>query len=224
MSATWTLFDDGGRRLEVLVGAPPIRNLRGSIAWAPIPQEFLPSIGQIATIWAQFEASFMQMLKAMVVANGTQNDPWERIFFDKKLTRFRAEADCAFRYYPLIAIHLKRITSWAEFLQPRRNLIVHGKIDLRVIVKHDDPAMEPEATLYLQISGRDTKAKRDIVQLFSLSELEDLASDLAHLNGAICDFHYPNPQVPGLAWQDKLALLDFLRTNHQGHHSMPATT
>lgn len=60
------------------------------MAIMPIPEPFLPFLGQRAVIWGEFERGFDEFLRALVKANGTTpKQGWQFLRFDQRQTSLK---------------------------------------------------------------------------------------------------------------------------------------
>ena len=179
-----------------------LKKVKSPFIIVPLPDVFLPFLGQIAVLWGQFENSFEAFFQAMCSANKATED-WRHFSFEQKHKLFRKEMQSSFALYPSIILCLSEILDDAERLQIKRNVLLHGSMKLE---------LGRIATLH--VIGH--KKKQIIEEQYTAETLEDLCCELAHLAGRMGLLKPPlSSRYPlGLASQDRLFLQDFLMNNH----------
>ena len=96
-------------------------------------------------------------------------------------------------------------------LQKKRNALLHGRIELKIIVNFD-PQLGMEEKLYIHA----TLYRKGVSEVFEfdLDEIEQLYYDIAHLHGRINEASDLNANIEGLPLEHKLSLTGFLKNNH----------
>lgn len=190
------------------------------LSMPPITEEFFPPLAMIAIMWGKFENEFRAFLEAMISANKSADRRVLYHSFESKIIRFEEEMRC-FDCYPWIAIYLKKIIADALALQRTRNLLLHGTMNFNVSFTNNEATTPIQVKTFLIVEGR--RKGQPVIEEFSVGRLYELSTDLQHLCGRMEEFTHPKPDIPNLAWQDRLWLRAFLRTNHS-HYAQSQPT
>lgn len=208
---------------QVKIGFMPLRaeKIKAPFTYAPLPPEFLGFLAQIAVIWGQYESLLNNMIAALCSCNGTNLEPnWQRrLSYDQRASRFDDEIKATFKLHPFIYLHLKQITTDAAAIQIKRNVLLHGTIELEARIHNNNATTPIQTELTLIATGR--QKKQEVELRFGLDELESLFYELGHLAGRLNTFS-PNapghlPQLPYVSWQDIYLVQDLLRKHHPAY-------
>jgi hypothetical protein len=227
-------------QVKVPIG-PPLRRdkIRQPFTWVPMPPEFSPVLGQIALLWGQFEKYLNDMLTALLSYNGTPIQQfWQsRLSYKQRTELFLAESAKTFACNPFLYLHFRQIISDAEAIQIKRNVLLHGTIEMETHIHNTTDTGEiGEVVVESKIVATGARKRQTIEMKFGFSELEDLFYDLGHLAGRLSTLNPdhdtvplntpivpgqkpPNrlPTLPYASWQDICLVQDLLRKHHPAH-------
>jgi hypothetical protein len=155
-------------------------------AFVGIPEAFLVLIGHVIGAWSQFDMAFNWFLKALLVADGSASERWERKSFKKRSILLWQACQVRFASHSSILRCVDELISDAKRLQTDRNLIAHGHILIKMQT-FDVVDNQIQGALSLYCVG--IKEGKTIEREYSLEELEQVRYEFAYLCGrmnALC--------------------------------------
>lgn len=210
--------DGSGRSVEVL--APDLMEIdlgRVKSPWfvPPITADFGTGIGKVALVWASFEHEIDSFLTALVKATKyTSSTDWKRQRYAKRAELFRKSSQLAFEKAPSVLRYIDSLQGRAANLQPKRNILAHGRLKCVLeVIGPDINNLEITATLHAQ----DDRSKETLI--FTAESMEGLYYDLAHLSGLTFRLNDLNNPPEQIALPDKSLLRDFLQAHHPSYSS-----
>ena len=176
----------------------------------PFPPEFYHLIGIIGLTWGMYEVLFDRLLSALLSALGDVGQPgWQFTQYKKRRELCRQKIAALFTERTAIKRYLTSVIDDSGFIQVKRNAILHGKIDCKLVT-----TSPPQVFLVTTLRQKG----KDITMTFSPDDLETLGYDIMHLSGRL-NLTFENP-VPGLSYDDIHSLRD-LMSNHQTPPILP---
>mgnify|MGYP000993772384 CR=1 FL=1 len=187
-----------------------------------IPWEFSFIIGRIATAWGAFEIRFDHVLECMFNHSPKPlKHEWRRMNFRKRRELFREQTSACFHGHIRIEKYLQKLCNDAGTSYWKRNLTLHGKIDLVIEYKIKVKIGEQiSPKCFLRIRGRHNE--KDIEYNCDYDHMEGLFYEITHLHGRL-DFASAQPIAENslLSAQDISILRDFVLANQKSPPSAP---
>jgi hypothetical protein len=170
-----------------------------------IPAIFPAEIGKITFAWSYFETAFEGALEALAAANGVSDDKWRGFNFRRRRTLFRELLNSTFGDCVEVVRFGESIARDSEPLYLKRNLVVHGKLQVDFI---NDGGVQ---SVKLACTGRQNR--RTVREAYTADELDDLFYEIAHLMGRLNQLLTADIGLPATA-PEALKLQAFLQANH----------
>lgn len=184
-----------------------------------LPDNTARLIGQTVLTWGSFEFLFDDLLTAILAANNTEMvSEWQRkLNFRKRHALMKKEARKLFGRRVWLHWYLSRVLKDALPLHRDRNLLVHGRLSVRVETGEVDDGELP-GTAILCCAG--THRGKPIVREFSFDDIETLFYDMAHLAGRLKAF-LANAAILEISSRDRSFLQAFLDKDYRSSATSP---
>lgn len=169
-----------------------------------IPAVFPAEIGKITFAWSFFETAFEGALEALGAANSVPEDKWRGWSFRRRRTMFWELLNKSFADCPTVLTCGETIATHGARLYLKRNLIVHGKLEMELINEGGVQLVK------LRCTGRQNR--RPVTESFTADQLDNLFYEIAHLMGHLNCLLTGDVGLPTSPERQKLEA--FLKTNH----------
>jgi hypothetical protein len=208
-----------GRSVEVF--APDMMEIalnRVKSPWfvPPITAQFASGIGKVALVWASFEHEIDAFLSALVKAsNYTSSTEWKKQRYAKRADIFRNSSKAIFENSsPSVWRYIDSLLGRAANLQPKRNILAHGR--LQCVLEVVGPDLD-HMRIVSKLHAQDDRTNK--TETFDPESLEKLYYELAHLSGLTSRLNRINDPPKRIALRDRASLRDFLLAHHPSYAS-----
>ena len=183
------------------------RKIIAPSVFPPVPPDFFPGIGMIATAWGSIENSLDDLIRALVRGNSTEEPGWEGRGFKWRKGFALKEIRRAFPSKLTIYAYYSAKLNLASDVMWKRNLLVHGR-HFGTGDRQEDGSYKLSITVIGRMKGNEVQCK------FTKDDLDDLFYTLAHIDGLISAPTLLNAHLQELSSEDKFELQEFLRKFH----------